>query len=404
MNSPIEFEIAADVLSAVAAFSKEIASQPVSQVDAEFFISAVQRFTGQLYGFRNAALYYRSEPDGPVFCSLPEAESPCERSSFESRISTLGKIETEYRNPGTFVKAEFHAYLCVSFFIKKVFFFSIVVCGKKSEIRQAERTAPFLHAYLASEFRRVRKSKKELQSVKKSEQEAFLLRTKRILKTRKSAQRWFADDGRSALDSGTDFSGLYPCRKDVWLSCLCDVTVPSDARASVLLMIDAYMAMLSRSGSDAETVVRRIGQAIHDKSMEMYASVVCTLYDKGSGTVTVCGAGSCRAYYVHHDSGRCSELVFGEPLGSKSTVPEKFPLEIRVLNVSPGDVLFLCSDGIATAQKKNGGTFENDAIAAAVKKYAALSASYLMEKMYKFLDDTCGVYRDDCTCQVFKYE
>jgi serine phosphatase RsbU (regulator of sigma subunit) len=155
------------------------------------------------------------------------------------------------------------------------------------------------------------------------------------------------------------------------------------------------------SGSPVEALVRANALILNDNRSDLFVTAFYAVVDTRTGTVTYANAGHNRPLWLQAGTGQIQELAAG---GIILGIFDEIELEERQVQVAPGDILLLYTDGITEAMDAAGQEFGTERLGAVLAGHAGSTAGRLIEAVVGAVRDFAGknIYADDRTLLVLK--
>jgi sigma-B regulation protein RsbU (phosphoserine phosphatase) len=168
---------------------------------------------------------------------------------------------------------------------------------------------------------------------------------------------------RTANEVGGDYYDFYPQPDGAVYVVVGDATGHSLAAGMMVAVTKAALKAISVQPPDQSLVV--LNRVIRGVSVERMKMALNVVYIDGS-TVTVSSAGMPPVLHYHSDTDEVREILIpGLPLGAL----DEAAYEIRTLELEPGDVLVLVSDGLPERLNDLGEPLGYDAIRRCVAEH-----------------------------------
>jgi serine phosphatase RsbU (regulator of sigma subunit) len=183
---------------------------------------------------------------------------------------------------------------------------------------------------------------------------------------------------------------------------IADVTGKGVPAALMMAFSRAIIRTEAMSGRNPSAVLERVNRLIvQDSRSQLLLSAFYATLDAHSGRLTYASGGHDHPVWVRAATGGCEELQ------SRSLVLGAFPfvvLEERAIDMAPGDLLVLYTDGVTEARDAGGGLFGDERLRAALEAPSAASAAQALQAVVGAVKDFVGDAppADDLTLVVVK--
>ena len=166
------------------------------------------------------------------------------------------------------------------------------------------------------------------------------------------------------------------------------------ARSGSKLAIDTLEKML-KSGFDDEELIGFINDKVNiNTDPEMYATLDFAILDMFTGNVKIAKSGACNTYIKNK---KTVNVIKSEtmPVG----IVEKTELDVQTINVSDGDIIIMCSDGLLEIQND----ISKDWIQEYIKNINTTNVQKIADLIVaEAIDNSFGIARDDITVIIAK--
>lgn len=163
------------------------------------------------------------------------------------------------------------------------------------------------------------------------------------------------------------------------------------ARTKTMIRLVATLYRLPEGGMmEPHQIMEKVNEGLSlENEQGMFVTVFLGILDPAAATLSYCNAGHCHPYLLRPANGVSAvEGARGKPLGIRST----FTYRTEVLKLSPGDGLFLYTDGITEALDASGGLFSDERLADAMQSLGGAPArevvTAVMERVRTFSENT----------------
>lgn len=208
---------------------------------------------------------------------------------------------------------------------------------------------------------------------------------------------------RTADDVGGDFYDWKQLPDGRWVVILADVTGHGLGPAILASVCRAYSRANFNVYSNLETTFRNINQSFaEDLTPERFATLVAAVFEESGGGVELLSAGHGPLLVYCSDSQSFQFLgAQAVPLGILANLNEARPVRI---NLKPGDMLLLITDGFFEWENQAGELFGTDRAAEVVRRYSDVEPEVIIAKLYQavlaFSEGT--PQKDDLTAVLIK--
>ena len=165
------------------------------------------------------------------------------------------------------------------------------------------------------------------------------------------------------------------------------------SRESSRLTINMLEECLSK-GYDSDETINFINDAVNSKTdAEMYATLDFSILDLFTGNVKIVKSGACNTYIKNKKSVRVVKSK-SMPVG----IVEKVDLDIQTVDVSDGDIIVMCSDGLLD---DNG--IDKDWVEEYLKNISTTNVQKVADLIVaEAIDNNFGIAKDDITVIIAK--
>ncbi|MEE8349572.1 MAG: SpoIIE family protein phosphatase [Acidobacteriota bacterium] len=192
---------------------------------------------------------------------------------------------------------------------------------------------------------------------------------------------------------GGDFYDFLESRPEELIGILADVSGKGVGAAVLTALLQGALDMECRTGAPLPAVLEKTNQLMYKRSPSNGFVTVFMFSLDSSGKGEFVGAGHNPAYLFRAATGEIEELVSqGIVLGAfPSAKYESSPLELH-----PGDVLVIYSDGVTEAANLDDELFDEERLRAVIKEHASAGAVILEKKILEEVGRfTKGMYQTD---------
>lgn len=208
---------------------------------------------------------------------------------------------------------------------------------------------------------------------------------------------------RSADDTGGDFYDWRKLSDGRWVVVLADVTGHGIGPAILASVCRAYSRASFNVQDRLETILKNINHAFaEDLTPERFATFVAVVCEEGNDQLELLSAGHAPiiVYSSHHQSLRLIDAQ-ALPLGILPDLWDAVPVK---LNLQPGDILLLVTDGFLEWENASGESFGIERLGAAVRQFSDREPEVIIAELYDaVLNFTQGTpQNDDLTAVLIK--
>jgi sigma-B regulation protein RsbU (phosphoserine phosphatase) len=183
--------------------------------------------------------------------------------------------------------------------------------------------------------------------------------------------------------------------------CLGDVSGKGLPASLLMANLQASLRGQSRLTLSASDCIRGSNRLLHDSTgAEKFATVFYGILDTESHRFRYCNGGHETPFRVT-SSGACTELTAG---GLALGIMESFPYEEEEVDLAPGDLLVMYSDGVTEAMNPVYEQFGRDNLLGMIREHRHLSADALVERIVGMVRHHAGTapQSDDITLVVVR--
>lgn len=187
---------------------------------------------------------------------------------------------------------------------------------------------------------------------------------------------------RSAEDIGGDFYDWKRLRDGRWVVILADVTGHGIGPAILASVCRAYSRASFNMLYDLETTLRNINQSFaEDLTPERFATFVAAVFEENSDQVELLSAGH-GPLLVYCSASRSFQFLNAQalPLGIVPEMEEARPIRI---DMKPGDMVLLITDGFFEWENQAGEQFGIDRAAEVVRRYSDSEPEVIIAQLYE---------------------
>jgi len=208
---------------------------------------------------------------------------------------------------------------------------------------------------------------------------------------------------RTADDTGGDFYDWKRLPDGRWVVILADVTGHGIGPAILASVCRAYSRASFNVRDNLETTLRNINQSFAEDLMpECFATFVAVVFDETSDQVELLSAGH-GPLFVYSSDSRSFQFLNAQapPLG---ILPDMEEVEAIRINMKPGDMVLLITDGFFEWEDPAGDLFGTQRLAEVVKRCSNLEPEVIIAELYQaVLNFSRGTQqKDDLTAVLIK--
>ncbi|MCI1208049.1 MAG: serine/threonine-protein phosphatase [Treponema sp.] len=379
-------------------YSADISSKGFT---TERFIGGVSACLEELFPECKICIYYHRDGSSNLTTDLSPEEEPCGIEELKQYIGSSRKPisgKSRYDNP---LNENWKRFILFPVYNANNLFAIIVVGGEKEFIKPFERSAGYLLDSYSGELERLINTEKRFQNIVRKTKIDFIEKARDVLRTRQIHESWYSDWHCYNTVSGCDFSNLYKNSAKIWYSFLCTVTTNPNNRLYILMMADTVASILVKRNAEPSEIIKRLQQLLLDKMNDCYLSVLVVRYSAESRKIEIAGAGDCVVLKFTHDDQKVSQLYFGDAIGYGTDTK----IHTSQFTIDSGDILCTFTDGVTSAQKKNGGILGSENIRSELLNSSTMSAKTLSARLGAMIDEYCITEEnfDDRSLQVIKF-
>lgn len=163
----------------------------------------------------------------------------------------------------------------------------------------------------------------------------------------------------------------------------------------------AFHTLLPETDSPLNALERINRLYIHNINFTTFVTIFLGKYDPRSRIMSYANAGHSSAYLYRS---KTDEEIWLRPTGPAIGLVERFSIRMEEVELQPGDILMLYTDGITEAANQAGTLWGEDQLAGIIRQNSNASAEQLIQKVLKSLGEhTNGVpLADDVTLIISK--
>ena len=186
---------------------------------------------------------------------------------------------------------------------------------------------------------------------------------------------------------------------------LCVGDVSGKGLPASLLMANTQATLRGQTliNPSARECMERSNKLLFDStSAEKFVTMFYSILDTSSHQLSYSNAGHDNPYLLS-PGGQCKRLIVG---GVPLSIFEHFPFEEDTITMEPGEVLVICSDGIAEAMNPNQVQFGEERLSVLLHKLHAASSTDIIEGIIAAVREHAGTapQADDMTIVVVRRE
>jgi sigma-B regulation protein RsbU (phosphoserine phosphatase) len=146
----------------------------------------------------------------------------------------------------------------------------------------------------------------------------------------------------------------------------------------------AFHTLVPDATSPLEVLERINRLYVHNVNVTTFVTMFFGQYDPHSRVLTYANAGHNSAYLYRMAT---NEEIWLRPSGPAIGLMEKFVIQKREVQLEPGDILMLYTDGFTEATDQEGTFWSEDGLAEIIRQNAGSSAEQLIQKILQALKD-----------------
>ena len=208
---------------------------------------------------------------------------------------------------------------------------------------------------------------------------------------------------QTADDTGGDFYDWKKLSDGRWVVVLADVTGHGLGPAILASVCRAYSRASFNVHDRLETTLKNLNRAFaEDLTPERFATFVAAVCEEGNDLVELLSAGHA-PIFVYSSDNRSFQLLDAQalPLGILPDLWDAVPVK---LNLKPGDIVLLITDGFLEWENSAGEQFGTERLAAAVRQFSDREPEVIIAELYdSVLNFAQGTpQQDDLTAVLIK--
>ena len=187
---------------------------------------------------------------------------------------------------------------------------------------------------------------------------------------------------RPADDTGGDFYDWKRLADGRWVVVLADVTGHGIGPAILASVCRAYSRASFNERDNLETILKNINQSFaEDLTPERFATFVAVVCEEGEDEVELISAGHGPLFVYSSETKSCNYVDSQAlPLGIVPELPEARPIKI---GLTPGDIVFLITDGFFEWENKNGEEFGADRLVKIINDNSDREPEIIIAELYE---------------------
>jgi len=183
---------------------------------------------------------------------------------------------------------------------------------------------------------------------------------------------------------GGDFYDFQQLSSGAWTGILADVSGKGISAALLSSMVLGAFSMELRSGTQPQEVLDRINQLLCEKSLpfQFVTLFLFLLNEDGSGQFI--SAGHNPAYLFRTATGRIEKLLSEHHFLGMFDIAS---YQSRPLQLNPGDILVVYSDGLTDAQNKQDQMFGEERLLQIIREEGRLGSQAIKQKLLNAIEE-----------------
>jgi phosphoserine phosphatase RsbU/P len=191
---------------------------------------------------------------------------------------------------------------------------------------------------------------------------------------------------------GGDYYDVIPIAKDKLALCIADVAGKGVSAALLMANVQAAVRTFAAEAESPSRVCAQINSVLYaNTSVDKFVTLFYGILDASTGTMRYTNAGHPRPIIIHAD-GITERLESG---GALLGVFPDWKYEEAVLELQPGDLLLLFTDGITEATRQDGEQFGEDRLIAAMINSSQQSLPQMQAQLLDQIKNFCGSHMTD---------
>jgi len=206
---------------------------------------------------------------------------------------------------------------------------------------------------------------------------------------------------RQARQVGGDYYDVLAMDGGKHLLCVADISGKGLPAALLMANIQATLRAIIGAHPSLADLATRVNSLLHASTpSNRFATAFFLAYDPASGSATFVNGGHNDGIVLRNDGSVELLTTTGLPLGLFS----RAAYEEGHVNLAPGDLLMIYSDGVTEAEDGNDGEFGMERVIDVLKSYREQSAGVIVDEMVGRIDAFVGAapQHDDITLMVLK--
>lgn len=194
---------------------------------------------------------------------------------------------------------------------------------------------------------------------------------------------------------GGDYYDVIPITKDKLALCIADVSGKGISAALLMANVQAAVRTFATDIAPPSRVCAQLNSVLYtNTAVEKFATLFYGILDASTGTLQYTNAGHPRPILIHSD-GTTERLENG---GALLGVFPNWKYEDAVVELQPGDLLLLFTDGITEAMRQDGEQFGEDRMIAAIINSGEQSLAQMQAQLFRQIKSFCDSHiSDDAT-------
>lgn len=205
-----------------------------------------------------------------------------------------------------------------------------------------------------------------------------------------------------ALEVGGDFYDFVPLGKDRWGLVIADVSGKGVPAALFMALSRTLIRASTLANADPAVAIGHANQLICDDSKtSMFVTLFYAILDAKTMTLDYVNAGHNPPLLL---KGSSSDVVLLKAKGIALGVTDEVTLQSVKVELRPGDVLVLYTDGVTEAINDREEEFGEDRLLAVITQNRDQSAGIILEKILAAISEFAGnrPQHDDITCMIIR--
>jgi phosphoserine phosphatase RsbU/P len=210
---------------------------------------------------------------------------------------------------------------------------------------------------------------------------------------------------RTAQILGGDTFDFLQYRDGAHAIAIADVAGHGVSAGLLMASVQAALRMLVPESTTPDEVLGRINRFFnHNIRFTTFVTLFLARLDAGNRTLSYSNAGHNPPLFRNAKHGVTGDITWLGPTGAAIGLVEEFRPGLASLDLAPGDILLLYTDGITEALNEQGREFGEEGLAMFVQGSAQLTAQELTQRLWRELQEfTSGApLEDDATAVALK--